>query len=97
MFWAGCARGVVSVDSSPGVRGVGRFAFSRVRFGLAGLRVVRFGSSGARGVNRAVPCVRGRARAQATTTSLASALAAWRRQSHRHRCLLVLLRASSAA
>jgi len=44
MFWAGCARGIVSVSSSPGVRGVGRFAFSRVCFGLAGLRVVHLGS-----------------------------------------------------
>ena len=52
---------------------------------------------GARGVNRAVLCVRGRARAQATTFSLAWALAAWRRQSHQHRGLPALLRASSAA
>ena len=40
MFWAGCARGIVSVGSSSGARGVGRFAFSRVCFGLVGLRVV---------------------------------------------------------
>jgi len=44
MLWAGCARGVVSVSSSPGARGVCTLAFSRVCFGLAGLRVVHFSS-----------------------------------------------------
>jgi len=44
MFWAGCARGVVSVGYAPGVKKVNGFAFSRVCFGLAGLRAVYFGS-----------------------------------------------------
>jgi len=39
------------------------------------------GLFGARGVDHAVSCSCGRARAQATTISLASALAAWRKQS----------------
>ena len=64
MFWAGCARGIVSVSSSPGVRGVGRFAFSRVYFGLAGLRVVHFGSfQRARRKPRGIVRLRARSRA----------------------------------
>jgi len=64
MFWAGCARSIVSVSSSPGVRGVRRFAFSRVCFGLAGLRVVHFRSfRRARRKPRGIMHLRARSRA----------------------------------
>jgi len=44
MFWAAYGRSIVSVGYSHGVRDVNGFAFSRVCFGLAGLRAVYFSS-----------------------------------------------------
>ena len=75
MFWAGWARGIVSVGSSPGARGVCGFAFSHGYFVLAGLRVVHFGSF-QRARRRPRGIVRLRARSRAGHHHLASIAAA---------------------